>query len=191
MAHSPYDMMISLSLDGQLSPDEERDLRQHLQTCDTCASAWRRMTLLDAMFSHPVNAPAPVDLTARVMAHVESYEARRRWYPWVLGVFIVSTIAAALSIAAPILLFSLGLYQTILSLPVIGTLLGFVLRSLDAVRSGVLFAVSALSDWLTYLLADPASLAIVLTALVLASTLIGLLEGIKAISATESSAQQA
>ena len=61
MAHSPYDMMISLSFDGHLSPEEERDLRQHLQPCDMCASAWRRMTLLDAMFSHPVNAPAPAD----------------------------------------------------------------------------------------------------------------------------------
>lgn len=191
MAHNSYDLMMSLALDGELDRAESEQLRLHLQTCGTCAETWRRMQLVNAMFSHPAHVPPPVNLTAQVMARVEIYEQRRRWYPWAVGAFVLITLAAAISIAAPVLFFALGLHQQLLSLPVVGTVAGYALTVLAALQEVGLFVLDALRDWLMRLSSDPVTLAVVLVGLVLASTSIGLLEWHKAIRSPEFAVQRA
>jgi hypothetical protein len=183
MAHDPYTIMISLSLDGMLNAEEEQDLQQHMRTCDACAQAWRDMSLIETMFkAQPMAAPGP-DFAAGVMTRVETYESQRRWYPWfalLVGVLVVAAIA---SIAGPILFFSYGLHHVLLELPIIATVAGAAFQAYGAVLYGVQFAVALLTDWLNLLTTDPIALAVVVAALALASTWIGLLEGMKLSSA--------
>jgi anti-sigma factor RsiW len=179
MAHDPYTIMISLSLDGLLNADEERELQQHMRTCDGCAQAWRDMSLVETMFkAQPMVAPGP-DFTAGVMARVGAFDAQRRWDPWfalLVGVLVVAAIA---SIAGPILFFSFGLHRVLLEVPLIASVVGSAIQVAGAVLDGVQFAVALLVDWLNLLATDPIALAVVVAALALASTWIGLLEGMK------------
>ena len=183
MAHDPYTIMISLSLDGLLSADEDRELQQHMRTCDGCAQAWRDMSLVETMLkAQPMVAPGP-DFTASVMGRVETYEAQHRWYPWfalLLGVLVVAAIA---SIAGPILFFAYGLHHALLEVPLIATVVGGALQAAGVVLDGAQLAVGLLVDWLNLLATDPFALAVVVAALALASTWIGLLEGMKLSSA--------
>lgn len=190
MAHNPYDLMMSLALDGELNEREQEELHLHLQVCLPCADAWRRMKLVDAMFIHPPHVAPPMNLGVQVMARINAYEDSRRRHPWAVAAFVLITLAAAMSIAAPMLFFTLGLHRALLALPVVGAILNLALQALTTVQEGLLLALEALHDWLTYLVGDPVALAIVLMALVLASTFIGLLEWYKAVKG-EYSAQQA
>ncbi len=180
MAHNPYDLMMSLALDGELNEHEQEELQLHLQTCAPCADAWQHMRLVDAMLTRPSHAIPPVNLTAQVMARIEAYERHRHSQPWAVAVFVLITLAAALSVATPILFFALGLHQALLTLPLVGSILGFALQMLAALQGSVGVALNVLRDWLAYLANDAAALAVVLTALVLVSTSIGLLEWYKA-----------
>jgi hypothetical protein len=184
MAHDPYTIMISMSLDGMLNAEEEQELQRHMRTCDTCAQAWRDMSLVETMFkAQPMAAPSP-NFAASVMAQVETYEAQRRWYPWfalLVGVLVVAAIA---SIAGPILFFTYGLQHVLLEVPLIATLVGYAAQAYGAAQFGVELAVTMLADWLNLLTTDPIALAVVVAALALASTWIGLLEGMKLSSAT-------
>jgi predicted anti-sigma-YlaC factor YlaD len=179
MAHDPYSLMISLSLDGLLNAEEEQDLQQHMRTCDACAQTWRDMSLVEAMFkAQPMAVPGP-DFAASVMARVDTYNAQRRWYPWfalLVGVLVVAAIA---SIAGPILFFSYGLHHALLEVPLIATVIGYALQVAGVALYGIQFAVILLVDWLNLLTTDPIALAVVVAALALASTWIGLLEGMK------------
>lgn len=180
MAHNPYELMLSLSLDDMLTPDEDEELRQHLAGCEACANLRDGMRQLDVMFQRPVEAAPPADFTAQVMARISLYETRRRAQPWIIGVLVVASVAAALSIAAPIAYFSLGLREIIAGWPVVGTLLTFMMQIVGYMRTGILLAVDALEQWLTLLTGEPAVLAVVVSALVLASIWIGMMEVNKA-----------
>lgn len=181
MAHNPYDLMMSLALDGELGEREQEELQLHLQVCAPCADAWQHMRWIDAMFTRPSYATPPVNLTAQVMARIEAYERSRRSQPWAIAAFTLITLAAAVSIAAPVLFFALGLHHNLLTLPLVGNILGFMLRVLATLQGSVELALNALRNWLAYLVDDPAVLAVVLAALVLASTSIGLLEWYKTV----------
>jgi anti-sigma factor RsiW len=190
MAHNPYEMMISLDVDGLLDEVEEQELQAHLQDCPTCVDLQERMQLVDSMFKQPIMVAPPVDFTASVMARIDTYETSRRWTPWLIGVLVVVSIVAALSIATPILVLTLGWWQSLLALPVVGTVLGAVLEAYAFLQSTASLALEAVGDWLVYLTSDPVALGVVLTALVVASISIGLMEVNKAMR-TASSASHA
>lgn len=183
MAHNPYEMMISLAVDGLLDDAEQQELQAHLQNCPTCVDLQERMQLVDSMFKQPVMVVPPIDFTASVMARIDTYEASRRWTPWLIGVLVVVSVIAALSIATPILLLTQGWWQSLLTLPVVGTALTAALAVYGFLQSTASLALEAAGDWLVYLTSDPVTLGVVLTALVVASISIGLLEGSKAMRA--------
>jgi anti-sigma factor RsiW len=183
-------MMMSLSLDGLLDEQDEQELFNHVGTCEACADLWDRMSLVQVMFSRPVEAVPPVNLTARVMARVETHEAGRRWYPLLIGVLVASSVVAALTIALPILFFALGLHSVVASWPVAGLVLSYGLQIFAVAQAVAAIAVDALTGWIGYVFSDPVAMTVVLTALVLASTWIGLLEGFKAVRLSRA-AQQA
>lgn len=187
MGHNSYEMMMSLELDGELSREEQRELRAHLASCSACADTWDRMCQLDLMFLHPAEMSPPANLSTQVMARVGAYEAKRRGQPWVVSVLVISSILAALSVAAPVAFFSLGLQHVASGWPVVGVVIRAVVQTYGFVLSGATLAADALVSWLAFLSEEPAALAVVLSALALASIWIGILEGLKAARAAGAS----
>ena len=180
MAHNnPYELMISLELDDELTQAEKMDLADYLSANPESADLQRRMQVVDAMFSKSPAVSPPRNFAANVMARIEVMENTRRWYPWVLAILVVSSLLAAVSIAAPVLFFSSGLRETILSWPFVAVAVNELFEVWSVVQGGVDFVLSVFRDWFTYIFSEPAALAIVLIALVGASTWIGLREAIK------------
>jgi anti-sigma factor RsiW len=180
MAHNPYELMISLSLDGMLDDEEEFELQTHLADCETCADIFDRMALVDVALANAGEVAPPVNFAASVMLRIKAEETGRRWYPWLIGTLVVASILAAVSIAAPILFLSIGVERIIAQWPALATLVDNSLHLFEVLLMRAWFITNAVSDWYSYLLSDPAALAVVVTALVFASIWIGFLEVSKA-----------
>jgi hypothetical protein len=188
MAHDPYLLMISMSFDEMLSPEEQEDLNLHMRSCAHCAEMWSRMNAFDRLLSSQIEVGPSVNFVANMMRRVETYQVRRRWTPWMVAVLVVLSLLASMSLAAPALFFSLGLNQNVANWPITasfiqtaGSVLGWVLDSAS-------FATNALIDWLYFLVSTPAALAVVVAALVFVSIYIGMREGIKATAAYQQQA---
>lgn len=190
MAHNPYEMLISLSLDGLLTGPEEEDLKQHLQDCPECADLMARMQMVDVMFRRPAEVAPPANFTLRVMERVEAYQTRRRWSPWLIAVLAIVSVLAALSVATPVMILLLGLEQTVAEWPLATQIVLALSHGWNAITLTVTLATDALYDYLAFLFNDPVTLAIVLGGLVLASTSIGLMEGVKATRQALAASQQ-
>jgi anti-sigma factor RsiW len=76
--HDEYTMLMSLSLDGEATPDEQARLRAHLSACDVCAVTWEKWRAADRLLSAAPVAQAPADLLAGFSARLAVYEAKRR-----------------------------------------------------------------------------------------------------------------
>ncbi|GEM_PF-614083 len=188
-SHESYEMLISLYLDGMLSRKEQEELRRHVQTCSLCADTLSQLKLVDAMFrNQPVISP-PASFTASVMSRIEAYETRRRWYPWLVVGLISVVVAATISVIAPALFFTLGLYRGIESWPVVGLVFSYAAQTFGLLVSAAGLLIDSLVSWLTLLSTQPAALAVVVTALVLASIWIGLLEASKTRTMAEAGIQ--
>lgn len=75
--HEPNLDMLTAYADGLLSPDAERSMRQHLESCELCTCALEAeremLSALDAMRAEPL----PDDFVAAVMGRVAQYPAHR------------------------------------------------------------------------------------------------------------------
>lgn len=189
MAHDNYQSLISLSLDGLLTEDEQSALERHLQSCAACTCVWEQMRLVDCMFKAQPEAVPSFDFKARVMARVSGYEKRKHLYPWVTLALTAVLLMAMMSILLPILFFGLGLYRGLFDVPVLGTwLTQLVNMRADIVAFAGTTGASILS-WLSGITSDPATLAAVVTALVAISIWIGMREAVKPVQ--EASTQSA
>ncbi|GAB4477792.1 MAG: hypothetical protein Kow00124_21420 [Anaerolineae bacterium] len=176
MAHDPYDISMSLLLDDLLDDEEKQQVLQQIRSAPDKAEAWERLGMVDAMLrSAPMEMPAP-DFAARVMARVEAVEARRRWFPWLVALLVFLSIGAALTVAIPVLIIKLGLYQSLLGLPVVKATITSGAQVIAILAWAMRAVSSALGDWFTLLGQEPMALAVVIGALALASTWIGLRE---------------
>jgi anti-sigma factor RsiW len=183
-------MMISLSLDGMLTGDEEEDLKQHLQECPECADLMARMQMVDVMFRRPAEAAPPANFALRVMERVEAYQTRQRWSPWLVAVLAIVSVLAALSVATPVVILTLGLEQTVAEWPLATQIVLALSHSWNVLTVGVTLVSNLLYDWLAYLFTNPVTMAIVIGGLMLASVSIGLREGITATRQALAAAQQ-
>ena len=179
MAHDAYNLMISLAFDGLLTEEEEQELHQHIRTCDVCTMTWEHMSLLDTTLTAQVEVSPPPGFALNVMTRIESYNARRRWYPWLVTSLTVFSLMAALNITVLLLLFLPALYEPLLEWTVVGGVIDVITQGFSWIQVVIDFATTALGNWFTFLTANPAVLAVVLMALVFASIWIGLLEGLK------------
>ena len=189
MAHENYLMLISQSLDGELATEEKHRLDAHIDECAHCADMWTNLAVVHHAFSAPVMAAPKIDLTAAVMARVETYESRKRYHPYLwAGLALLSTLTA-LSLAAPTLFFVLGLQNNVMDWPIVGTLITNVAKGFALIVAGASFAMDALLAWFNYLFTDPVALAVVLTALTSVSIYIGVRETMKVTRQSQLAAQ--
>lgn len=190
MAHDPYALMISLSVDGLLSEEEQDGLYQHLRTCAACADLWARTNLLDRLFSMQPELAPPSDFTARVMHRIEAYEAHRHLMPWLVGLLALFSVLAGLSLALPAMLLLPGFAQVAAQWPVVGSAVVAAANGFSVLVDTATAVSHALLEWLTFLTTDPITLAVVIGALVIASTYIGLRESMRAMRSSEAYQQQ-
>ena len=172
MAHNPYEIMISLSLDGLLSEEEGQELDAHLQACEACTDLHARMALVDGLLAQAPQVVPQVNLTTSVMGRIGAYETRRRWQPWIVGVLVLASLLAAVCLAVPIAFFSLGLQETVAQWPVVVRALGAIVNGYTVLQSGADLAY----EWLMYVVTEPVALGVVIGGLVLASMWIGMME---------------
>jgi anti-sigma factor RsiW len=90
---------MSAWLDDELSEAAGAMLTAHLERCEACRTAWRKLTALDAALSN-LAAPVPTGLAERVVAKVRLPRRRQRWFQsvalaacLVLGVALGGTMA--------------------------------------------------------------------------------------------------
>jgi anti-sigma factor RsiW len=179
MAHDNYQSLISLSLDGLLAEDEQGALEKHLKSCAACTHAWEQMRLVDRMFKAQPEVAPSFDFKAHVMARVSGYEKRKHLYPWVTLALTTVLLITILSLLLPMLFFGLGLYRALFDVPVLGTwLTQLVSMRADLVAWLGTNGASAVR-WLSAIPSDPVSLAAVVTALVAASSWIGMRVALK------------
>ncbi len=191
MAHDPYDISMSLLLDDLLGDEEKQQVLQQIRSAPDKAEAWERMGMVDAMLrSAPMAMPAP-DFAARVMARVEAIETRRRWSPWLVALLVFLSIGAALTVAIPVLIIKLDLYQYLLALPVVKATITSGAQVIAVLAWAIRAVSSAIGGWFALLGQEPLALAMVIGALALASTWIGLREVQKAMVMAGASSQSA
>lgn len=178
--HDSYQLLISLSLDEMLSPEEQEDLNKHLRECAFCAQTWANMNSFDRFLSVQPEIMPPLNFAANVMMRVEMMQMRKRWTPWMIATLVVFSILASLSLAWPSLIFVLGLDQRIAEWPITATLIATVGDVLGTAIMVATFAVDALIMWVNFLASNPYALGVVISALVVSSTYIGLREAMKA-----------
>jgi anti-sigma factor RsiW len=182
--HDRYKLMISLSLDGMLTPSEEEELSQHLEGCALCSDVQFRMASVDRLFAAPVELAPSLDFSARVMARVEAHEVQRRRRPWLIGLLVFASLLVASAIAAPTMFFVFGLDAWLPDVSALAGVLGQVIGTLRLVLAAVGTLWGAMAAWFDAVTSDPAALAVFLSALVVTSTCIGLLEAFKLRPAT-------
>jgi anti-sigma factor RsiW len=185
MAHDSYQLLISLSLDEQLSDEEQDALNQHMRTCALCTDIWVHMNSFDRLLSIQPQVPPTLDFTAKVMQRVQSYEARRRLRPWMLVVLTVLSLLSGISVAFPIALLVIGPQSIAARWPFFGTLLSALADGFNTVVAAATWSMNLLLDWFQFLITEPSALAVVITGLVLVSTYIGLRESLKSLRSSE------
>ncbi|MBN1430856.1 MAG: zf-HC2 domain-containing protein [Anaerolineae bacterium] len=191
MAHDNYLSLISLSLDGLLTKDEQFSLEMHLQSCSACMYAWEQMSLVDRMFAMPIEVAPPPDFKSRVMEQVSGYEQRRNLYPWMTLIMTTILLVAMMSIILPILFVTLGLYRMLFDIPVIGMLLTRLIEIHAQIMAFIGTVGVSASHWISFLTTDPMALAVIVTSLVMLSIWIGMHEAFKLQTTSEFSAQSA
>lgn len=179
MAHDNYQSLISLSLDGLLTADEQSALDRHLRSCAACVYTWEHMKMVDRLFQAQPEAAPSVDFKARVMVRVAGYERRKHLYPWVTLALTAVLLIAILSILLPILFFGLELYRPLFDVPVLGGWLTQLVNLRAEVITLIETTGTSIVSWLALVPTDPAALAGMVTALVAASIWIGMREALK------------
>lgn len=103
--HSEMNALMSLALDGLLTPSELGALEAHLQSCPACNAEWGRWKEIDALFgSEPAVAPS-AQFSSRVIAEVQAQANRRRRLTrgaWLVGgsLYVWTVAAMAVGLAA-------------------------------------------------------------------------------------------
>lgn len=106
MQCSSWDELMSLRLDGLLSPAQEQQLQAHLADCQTCRGRLAVLSHLSSRLkAEPPAIPAP-DFTARVTARLQQREARRRRLYSSVGICVGSVGLWAVAALAVLCLFA-------------------------------------------------------------------------------------
>ena len=92
------DELLSASLTGDLTAEEQARLDRHLAECPRCRDELDAFTADRQALGSMRTPPAPRDLEARVRAGIEQPGSRRTWFVGLAG--SVATVAAAIAVVA-------------------------------------------------------------------------------------------
>ncbi|WP_075980362.1 anti-sigma factor family protein [Bacillus massilinigeriensis] len=70
-------------LDGEILPEQERELREHLQGCEQCQSYFRELKRTVALVQSTSHIQVPINFTANVMARLPKEKRKvsvQRWF---------------------------------------------------------------------------------------------------------------
>lgn len=182
MAHDNYQSLISLSLDGLLTTDEQSALERHLRSCAACTTVWDHMKHVDQLFKVQPEVAPSFNFKAHVMARVSGYERRKHLYPWVTLALTAVLLIAILSILLPIMFFGLGLYRALFDVPILGTWLTQLVNLRAEVVALVGTTWASIVHWFSLATTNPVTLAGMVTALVAISSWIGMREAMKPVA---------
>jgi anti-sigma factor RsiW len=182
MAHDNYQSLISLSLDGLLTEDEQPALERHLLSCAVCTHTWDQMQRVDQLFKTQPEVAPSLNFKTAVMARVSGYEKRKHLYPWMTLALTAVLLIAILSILLPIVFFGLGLYRALFDIPVLGGWLTQIVNLRAEIAAFVGTTGTSIVRWLSLMAADPAALAGMVTALVAVASWIGMREALKPVA---------
>lgn len=115
--------LMSLSLDRQLSEEDELGLSAHLAVCPRCREEWAAIERLSAILTSAPPVAPPPDFTAKVMRQLGQREIQRRALGG--GVLLLLGMMLLWSLALPPVLEAFGLLQQLITYP---SLLDKVLR---------------------------------------------------------------
>ncbi|MCS7185942.1 MAG: zf-HC2 domain-containing protein [Armatimonadetes bacterium] len=79
--------LMSLMLDEILTPEQRRDLEQHLNECVGCRAEWKLLKTAQRLIATTKPAPMPYDLVPIVMERVKAIERERTKANWLFNVF--------------------------------------------------------------------------------------------------------
>lgn len=97
--------LLSARLDGALTPEEERELEEHLAACPDCRAVGAQLSALQGAFPELEEVPAPEGFTRGVMERIRTEESEKK----VLSLFKRPQIRALAGLAACLVLV-VGLY---------------------------------------------------------------------------------
>lgn len=163
------DTLMNQMLDGLLSQEDEQAFKKELLFSEPASDRWQSMQFIDATLRQAPEFSPSLDFAENVMGQVDRYEQQQAWRPWILALLAFASSVSVLSITAPLLFFVFGLHSFLLKLPIIGSIL-LVITTI------VQFLFEALLAWITFVTTDPIALSVVIAALVVASTYVGLRE---------------
>ena len=98
MTHQPYFDWIHATLDGDLRPEQRRQLEEHLAACAECTTLWEALDEVDRLFkAEPMVAPRS-GFTGRFKARLAQQRSRPRmmWGALALGLSAIGAAALVL-----------------------------------------------------------------------------------------------
>lgn len=94
--------LMSLRLDGELSPAEAKFLDAHLDGCAGCRDTWVALQRISSLFAGAPSVSPPEDFARRVMSRVAQRHAGRR-YVWGALLLLLGTGILISLVALPLL----------------------------------------------------------------------------------------
>lgn len=179
MTQAPYDIEMSLLLDG-LSSESEEDLLKRYQDDPILSDAYNRMSRVDNLLRSAPMAIPPAGFVASVMMGVERIERRRHAAPLLTGLIVTLALTVAVFFAIPWLFVTFNLYEPLLELPAVTAVLDFVNQMAGSFAWLADWVSDITRDWFSLLINEPSAMIVVVAALAFVSVWIGLREGVKA-----------
>ena len=90
-----YRRWMSLKLDRLLTPEQERALQAHLETCAACRAEWEALQFVSRLLAEPLMVPAPAGFVARVERRLAAERAAGRRGAIGAAVLALGTLALA------------------------------------------------------------------------------------------------
>lgn len=96
MEHEEIAPLMMEALDGELAEDRQRDLEEHLHSCESCAREWQAVQAIHHLFLQaPLLSPA-ADFTQRTLARLPNRRLRIYVTGSIYGILLVSGIVPLL-----------------------------------------------------------------------------------------------